>query len=78
MVEWSNSKIAFNGKLLIEPRHASHGLLMLQVIATIIPYGICIMYQDYVLNFMGMPKWYFFPYYFKSSLYSQVCTVPTL
>jgi len=53
IVEWNgemvkiNSKIAFNGKVLFKPRHTSHGLLMLlsHMIATIIPYGICIMKQ---------------------------------
>jgi len=66
IVEWNggmvkiNSKTASNGKLLFKPRHTSHGLFMLvsQVIATIIPYGICIMKQPikiYVLNFMC--KW---------------------
>jgi len=47
MVEWSNSKTVSSGMLLFKPRHASHGLLMLvsQVIAMIIPYGICIMKQ---------------------------------
>ena len=49
IVEWNGemvkiiSKNVFNGKLLFKPRHTSHGLLMLvsQVIATIIPCGIC-------------------------------------
>jgi len=46
MVEWSNTTTS-NGKLLFKLRHAGHGLLMLvsQVMATIIKYGICIMKQ---------------------------------
>jgi len=67
IVEWNggivkiNSKTASNGKLLFKPRYTRHGLLMLllQVMATIIKYDICIMKQQikiYVLNFMC--KWY--------------------
>jgi len=59
IVEWNggmvkiNGKTATNGKLLFKLKHTRHGLIMLlsEVIATNIPYGICIMKQPIKICF---------------------------